>query len=144
MDREAWWAMVHRVSKSQTRLKQFSTSLMGTRNTSGKDQRALRQTGPDDSETISINYKAFDDREVIQCTAQAWVRSAKCSASCSVVSDSLRAPWTEFSRPEYWNGQFFPSPGIFPTQGSNPGFLHCRQILYQMSHKVSTKDRRNS
>ena len=21
--------------------------------------------------------------------------------------------------------------GIFPTQGSNPGLLHCRQILYQ-------------
>ena len=26
---------------------------------------------------------------------------------------------------------------IFPTQGSNPGFLHCRQILYQLSHKGS-------
>ena len=25
MDREAWWVTVHRVSKSQTRLKQFST-----------------------------------------------------------------------------------------------------------------------
>ena len=25
--------------------------------------------------------------------------------------------------------------GIFPTQGSNPGFPHCRQILYQMSHQ---------
>ena len=25
--------------------------------------------------------------------------------------------------------------GIYPTQGSNPGFLHCRQILYQLSHK---------
>ena len=25
--------------------------------------------------------------------------------------------------------------GIFPTQGSNPGVLHCRQILYQLSHK---------
>ena len=25
--------------------------------------------------------------------------------------------------------------GIFPTQGSNPGFVHCRWILYQMSHK---------
>ena len=24
--------------------------------------------------------------------------------------------------------------GIFPTQGSNPGLLHCRQILYQLSH----------
>ena len=27
--------------------------------------------------------------------------------------------------------------GIFPTQGSNPGHLHCRRILYQMSHKGS-------
>ena len=25
--------------------------------------------------------------------------------------------------------------GIFPTQGSNPGLLHCSQILYQLSHK---------
>ena len=24
--------------------------------------------------------------------------------------------------------------GIFPTQGSNPGLLHCRQILYRLSH----------
>ena len=24
---------------------------------------------------------------------------------------------------------------IFPTQGLNPGLLHCRQILYQLSHK---------
>ena len=25
--------------------------------------------------------------------------------------------------------------GIFPTQGSNPGPLHCRQILYHLSHQ---------
>ena len=25
--------------------------------------------------------------------------------------------------------------GIFPTQGLNPGLLHCRQILYQLNHK---------
>ena len=25
--------------------------------------------------------------------------------------------------------------GIFPTQGSNPGLLHCRRILYQLSHR---------
>ena len=24
--------------------------------------------------------------------------------------------------------------GIFPTQGSNLGLLHCRQILYHLSH----------
>ena len=25
--------------------------------------------------------------------------------------------------------------GIFPTQGSNPGLPHCRQILYRLSHQ---------
>ena len=25
--------------------------------------------------------------------------------------------------------------GIFPTQGSNPGLLHCRWILYHLSHQ---------
>ena len=28
--------------------------------------------------------------------------------------------------------------GIFPTQGSNPCLLHCRRILYQLSHKFSS------
>ena len=27
--------------------------------------------------------------------------------------------------------------GIFPTQASNPGLLHCRQILYRLSHQGS-------
>ena len=27
--------------------------------------------------------------------------------------------------------------GIFPTQGLNPGLLHYRQILYQLSHQGS-------
>ena len=29
---------------------------------------------------------------------------------------------------------------IFATQESNPGFLHCRQILNQLSHKGSPKE----
>ena len=29
--------------------------------------------------------------------------------------------------------------GIFPIQGSNPGLLHCRRILYQLSHKQSPR-----
>ena len=52
-------------------------------------------------------------------------------------------PWTipsmEFSRPEYWSGLLFPSPGDLPNPGINPGFLHCRRILYQMSHKRSPR-----
>ena len=31
-------------------------------------------------------------------------------------------------------GCLFPLQGIFPTQGSNPGLLHCRRILYHLSH----------
>ena len=49
-------------------------------------------------------------------------------------------PWTiacqaslsmEFSRQEYWSivGCHSLLQGIFPTQGSNWGLLHCRQIL---------------
>ena len=29
--------------------------------------------------------------------------------------------------------------GIFPTQGSNPGLLHCRRILYQLSYQGSPR-----
>ena len=29
--------------------------------------------------------------------------------------------------------------GIFPTQGLNPGLLHCRWILYQVSHQGSPR-----
>ena len=48
----------------------------------------------------------------------------------------------EFSGPEYWSGEPFPSPNsgiFFPTQGSNPGFPHCTQILYQLSQKGSPR-----
>ena len=47
----------------------------------------------------------------------------------------------EFSRPEYWSRLPFPFQGIFPTQGSNPGLPHCRQILYHLSHQGSPKQK---
>ena len=63
------------------------------------------------------------------------------SESHSVVSDSLR-PHGLYSS---WNpsgqntgvGRLSLLQGIFPTQGLNPGLPHCRQILYQLSHKGS-------
>ena len=42
-----------------------------------------------------------------------------------------------FSSQEYWSGLLIPSQGIFPTQASNPGLMHCRQTLYHLSHKGS-------
>ena len=41
----------------------------------------------------------------------------------------------EFFRQEYWSGLPFPSPGIFLTQGLNPGLPHCGQTLYHLSHQ---------
>ena len=34
-------------------------------------------------------------------------------------------------------GCHFLLQGIFPTQGLNPGLLHCRQTLYHLSHQGS-------
>ena len=46
----------------------------------------------------------------------------------------------DFSRPEYWNGKPFPSPGDLPNLGiSNPGLLLCGRILYQLSQQRSPR-----
>ena len=63
------------------------------------------------------------------------------SESRSLGSDSLQ-PHGLYS---LWNspsqntgvGSLSLLQGIFPTQESNPGLPHCRQILYQLSHKGS-------
>ena len=34
-------------------------------------------------------------------------------------------------------GSHFLLQGIFPTQGSNLGLLHCKQMLYPLSHQGS-------
>jgi len=43
----------------------------------------------------------------------------------------------EFSRPEYWSGQPFPSPGDLPNPGIKPRSPTLQVILYQLSHKGS-------
>ena len=63
------------------------------------------------------------------------------SESHSVVSDSLRphglyGPWNSPGQ-NTGVGCYALLEGIFPTQGSNPGLLHCRRILNQLSHKGS-------
>ena len=44
----------------------------------------------------------------------------------------------EFSRQDTGVGCHFLLQGIFPTKGSNLGLLHCREILYQLSHQGSS------
>ena len=60
---------------------------------------------------------------------------------------TLATPWTEacqapltmgFSRQIHWIGLPFPSPGVLPNPGTEPGSPHCRQILYRLSYEGST------
>ena len=63
--------------------------------------------------------------------------------SGSVVSDSLQphglySPWNSPGQ-NTGMGSLSLLWGIFPTQGSKPGFLHYRQILYPPNHKGSPR-----
>ena len=63
------------------------------------------------------------------------------SESRSVVSDSLRphglySPYNSLGQ-NTRVGSLSLLQGNFPTQRSNPGLLHCRQILHHLSHKGS-------
>jgi len=65
------------------------------------------------------------------------------SESHSVQSNSLQphglySPWNSPGQ-NTGVGSLSVLQGIFPTQGSNPGLPHCRQILYKLSHKGSPR-----
>ena len=65
------------------------------------------------------------------------------SESHSVMSNSLQphglySPWNSLGQ-NTGVGSHSLLQGIFPTQGSNPGFPHYRQILYQLRHKESPR-----
>ena len=75
-----------------------------------------------------------------------WVRkmwSEQWGESHSVMSDSLwphglYCPWISPGQNTGMDNLSF-LQGIFPTWGLNPGLPHCRQILYQQSHRGSPR-----
>ena len=65
------------------------------------------------------------------------------SKSLSVMSDPLQphglySPWNSLGQ-NTGVGSLSLLQGIVPTQGSNPGIPHHRQILYQLSYKESPR-----
>jgi len=58
--------------------------------------------------------------------------------SCSVVSDHSPPGFPVHGENLGKNTRVgYLLQGIFPTQGLNPGFAHCRQILHHLSHQGS-------
>ena len=53
---------------------------------------------------------------------------------CLTLYDSMDCPWDSPGQ-NTGVGSLSLLQRIFPTQGLNPGLLHWRQILYQLSHK---------
>ena len=54
---------------------------------------------------------------------------------------NLHSPWNSPGQ-NTEVGSFSLLQGIFLIQGSNPGHPHCRQILYQLTHKGSPINRK--
>ena len=73
-------------------------------------------------------------------------KKVKAAQSCLTLCDPMipkshvwllrYSPWN-FLGQDTGVGSLSRLQGVFPTQGSNPGLLHCRWILYQLSHKGS-------
>ena len=71
------------------------------------------------------------------------LQSERVSESHSVMCNSLEphrlySPWNSPGQ-NTGVGSLSLLHGIFPTQGLNAGLPHCRQILYQLSHKGSPR-----
>ena len=58
----------------------------------------------------------------------------KVAQLCPALCDPMDCPWNSPDQ-NTGVGSLSLLQGILPTQGENTGFPHCRQILYQLSHK---------
>ena len=62
----------------------------------------------------------------------------KVAQSCLTLCNPMDCPWNSPGQ-NTGVGSLSLLQRIFPTQGLNPGLLHCRWILYQLSHKGSPR-----
>ena len=73
---------------------------------------------------------------------QSWLESEKWKSLSFVwlfaTPRTLLSPWNSPGQ-NTGVGNLSLLQGIFPTHGSNAGLPHCRQILYQLSHKGSPR-----
>ena len=93
--------------------------------------------------SIAVKQLAFSsplDRRVLTQNQSSNNPLESESESCSVVSNSLQPHGlqsVEFSRPEYWNGQPFPSAGNLSNPGAEPKSPTLQADSLQLSHKGS-------
>ena len=82
----------------------------------------------------TINYTSEKFTPYTQYLFLTW--KVKVAQSCLTIPNpmDIYSPWNSLGQTT-GVGSLSLLQGIFPTQGSNTGLPHCRQILYQLSHK---------
>ena len=121
-DRQAYHAAIPGVAKSHW-----------TTRTTGRIPHALGQL----SSEATTNEPACPRACALQ---QEKCGEVKVALSCptDLGPHGLYSPWN-FPGQNAGVGSLSLLQGIFQTQGSNPGLLHCRRILYQLSQKESPR-----
>ena len=124
------WILYHLSHRGSSRIQEWVAYL-----SSQGSSRPRNQTGV--SCIAGRFFTSWATREVIRLSV---------SVGRLVVPNSLQpnglqptrflCPW-DFPVKDTGVGCHFLLQGVFPTQGSNPGLLHCRQILYQLRYKES-------
>ena len=74
------------------------------------------------------------DYKFLEIAKFIWNKLSSESQSCLTLCDPWNSPGQNTGVSSHSLLQ-----GIFPTQRSNPGLPHCRQILYQLGHKGSPR-----
>ena len=68
-----------------------------------------------------------------------FLAAQSCPTLCNLWTVTYQAPLSMGILQNTGMGHHALLQRIFPTQGSNPGLPHCRQILYCLSHQGSPK-----
>ena len=88
------------------------------------------------SPTLQVDSLPAEPQGKPKNTGVASVQFSSVAQSCPTLCDPMDCTVHGILQARILEWVAFPfSRGIFPTQGSNPGFPHCTWILYQLSHK---------
>ena len=95
-----------------------------------KSVRVKRNLGTHTRALSECNYRVI--RREMLCLVAQWCPTMWDPMECSVAGTSVHghSPGKDTGAGSHTFLQ-----GIFPTQGSNTGLLHCKQILYHLRHQ---------